>query len=299
MKKLLLIPFFICLFFSIGHTQDWFSANDRWSCNLSGGFAGFYVDFEVYAVADTIIQSHNARKWVVSAGPLSHTPRFTYADGSRAYIFVPHADSFALAYDFTMVVGDTLSFPTYVGAKFTYVVDSIDVVLAGDLYLNRQRVHYVNPNGQPSSWNFDILEHIGMVGLPFDEDYPSCSYPFIPDYDCNSVVDGFDTKFLCFSSVLGNYKPYNGICKLVDTEDPAQTSFSLQPNPAGDSFILKSSDNNSDLLSLRVFDINGQTVCAWATPMDSYSIANLPNGLYLVEAIFENGLRKVEKLIKQ
>ena len=95
MKKLLLLSLFSLFMAATAHTQNWFSAEHRWVFNVSGGFAGFNFDFEMYADSDTLIQGHPSRKWVFhSNGAFTFPPKFTYSDGAKAYYFDTQRDSF-------------------------------------------------------------------------------------------------------------------------------------------------------------------------------------------------------------
>ncbi len=298
MKKLLLLSLFFASLATPAHTQNWFSADHRWVFNLSGGFGGFNQDFEMVAEADTVIQGKTARKWVFHfSGFLQMEPKFTYSDGPRAYSFVASLDSFVKIYDFSLAVGEQLKVPREWGS-FTYKIESIDQVQAGSLTLKRQRVRYIQPDGTPTDWKFDILENAGMVGQPFDVSYPTCSFVLIPDYQCGSVVDGFDIKFLCFSTPSGSFNPFNGSCSVVATNDPPSADVQLRPNPATDYFEIKGSGSGEALQSVVLMDLGGKALRRWETALQRYSLESLAAGVYFVEIRSGSGARAVQRLVK-
>lgn len=298
MKKFRLIVVFIILLATSAGAQNWFSSDHRWVFNLSGGFGGFDEDFEMYAVADTVIQGHQSRKWAFLPNDFVFiSPKYTYSDGPRAYYFQADLDSFVMIYDLSLPVGSMVTIPRYFGS-FTYKIDSIDMVQAGNMMLKRQRVHYINQNGQPSGWNFDILENIGMVGQPFDVGYPTCSFVLIPDYECSSVVDGIDIKFLCFSTPAGSFNPYSGACTVVGTNEAGDKHFSIVPNPAADFFEIQWSSHSATLESVQLMDIGGKTIRHWNGASLICNLQGIPAGLYLVATTFSDGKRVVQKLVK-
>lgn len=299
MKKSLLF-FIACLCLTQqAVSQNWFAPDHRWMFHVSGGFAGLNVDLEMVAAADTIIKGHASRKWVFHSNNLfSFPPKYTYSDGPKAYYFDVASDSFVKIYDFSLPVGAEVHVPKDLGF-FKYKIEAIDTVQAGTLTLKRQRVNYLLQNG-PSGWHFDILENIGMVGTPFDSlDYSDCAFVFIPDYECSSVVDGYDINFLCFSSSNGAFRPGGGgACTLSGAGAPEAADWIAIPNPTDDYLEIVVKNSGQTLRSVTITDVNGQVRCSWAGAQTRYSLATLPSGVYLLQASFGNGYRAVRKISK-
>lgn len=297
MKKLLLLSCLTLLFSTNTRAQNWFAADHRWMYHISGGFAGFDVDIEMTADSDTTIKNLPCRKWrFQSSGIYNIAPQYTYTNGPRAYMYLAQLDSFVKMYDFSLQVGDVLEVPKDYGV-FTYQIDAIDVVQAGGLSLKRQRVHYIDPNGQPSSWKFDILENIGMVGQPFDVNYPTCGFVLLPNEECGSVVDGIDISFVCFSSAAGSFSPFIGQCFLVDTNTPDQVGFQVTPNPATN-YVDIQPDGNMTIQAVQLMDVQGKNVCQWNGDVRQVSLQGVPTGVYLLEVTFSNGARTTKKIVK-
>jgi hypothetical protein len=300
MKKLLVLSLAFFANFSLIQSQTWFANDHRWVFHLFGGFPGYSYNFEMEYEKDTLIHGLSSKKWVFhSGGPFGFLPAFTHTNDKKAYAFHTPLDSFVLIYDLGLSVGDTVVVPWRLG-KFTYRIESIDQVQAGGLTLIRQRVKYLNPNGQPTNWRFDILEKIGMVGLPFDQNHPSCSFVLLSDFECNSAVDGLDFNFLCFSSSQGSFNPYGTDCAVVPVKEPDVRSFTVLPNPASDFFSVQL-DGNTAMHSLRLMGPNGQALRQWSASdlSHQYHIGDIPAGMYLVEGIFEDGSRVVRKIVKR
>jgi Secretion system C-terminal sorting domain len=298
MKKLLLLSLFFATVAAPAHTQNWFSADHRWVFNLSGGFGGFDQDFEMVAEADTVIQGKTARKWVFHfSGFLQMEPKFTYSEGPRAYSYVANLDSFVKIYDFSLAVGDQVKIPKEWGS-FTYKIEALDQVQAGSLTLKRQRVRYIQPDGTPSDWVFDILENAGMIGLALDVNFPTCAFVLIPEFQCGSVVDGFDIKFLCFSTPSGSFNPFNGSCSLVAANDPQNIDLQLKPNPTTDYFEIAGDSNGGTLQSVVLMNIAGKALRCWENAQLRYSLENLAAGVYVVDIRFDNGTRAVKRVVK-
>jgi hypothetical protein len=298
MKKLLIFSLFSLLCTAPTFTQNWFSAEHRWVFNFSGGLLGLNFDFEVTAQSDTIIQGKTCRSWASTVNSFYQlSPKFTYSEGPRAYYFDAQLDSFVKLYDMSLPVGSEVVLPREFG-EFKYIIDSIDTVQAGSFSLKRQRVHAVYPFGQSGDWKFDILENIGMVGMPFDVNYPTCSYVFIPDYDCGSIADGFDIKFLCFSTPTGSFNPFSGSCTVVEAPSPDAGNFSIAPNPTSEFFSIQLDHYSGPIQSVALLGMGGNQLLQWNDAALRYPISEIPSGIYLVEVTFSNGKRVLKKLIK-
>lgn len=300
MKKLLPFLFLIFLCLQGLSAQAWFQPDYRWITRLSGGFAGYNFNFELSFEADTTIHGLPCRKWHTNYNdPHGFTlgPYFTYAVGPRAYCYNEQLDSLVKIYDFSLPVGGQVQFPQQGGGVAAYQIISIDSVQAGNFFLKRQRALYLDANGQPTSWKFDILENIGMVGLPFDMSSSQCAFVFIPNLECSSVVDGFDYSFRCFSSNSGSFHPYSPVCALTETTSPERTGFEVLPNPTSDYFRILV--DKQDVQTVAIRDVCGKTLQSWTGAQERYVVSELPAGVYMVCLKMSNGAFGVKKLVRQ
>lgn len=301
MKKLLLFLILLNHCASSIDAQNWFQSDYRWITHVSGGFAGFDYNFELYFEADTTIHGLPCKKWqtaTTSTYGVWLGPVFTYADGPKAYVYDEALDSLVKIYDLSLPVGAQVQVPRQFGV-FTYQIDSIDQVQAGDFVLKRQRAHYINQNGVPIDWRFDILENIGMVGSPFELTFPTCSFVILSQFDCNSAVDGVDFGFKCFSSNAGSFHPYSSSCVLTDTKTPGEVVFHILPNPANDYFWIWTPMPVSTFRSVDIRDAYGRVLRSWHTAQEQYDISDFPAGVYFVYMGTQDGVSGVKKLVRE
>ena len=104
-----------------------------------------------------------------------------------------------------------------------------------------------------------------------------------------------------FTTYRGNSTDY--IVRLVGNSvlsssdfNTKSLKFSLYPNPTND---LLNVTVESDLKSVEIYSLQGQKVLNTNTNTNTFSIANLSNGLYMVRVEDENGAVATQKLMKQ
>ncbi len=299
-----LFPFFFLLLLpTLAPAQNWLANGQIWTYNLTGGFAGANDFFALHAVADTVIQGQTCKKFGFSGQALWYPEeRFAYADGDRVYAFQAPADSFVKIYDFSLLPGDTVRVPTLQGDLFTYLIENLDTVQAGGLNLRRQQVRYLGPNGIFTNWKFDILENIGAAGQPFADSVPACSYFFLDQFPfCNSPVDGFDLKFVCFRSAAGNFTPYPLDCLLSGTNDPGDAApvVKIWPNPASELVFLKSSLPAGSVRQTRLLDALGRSLQVHAGRPEILHLNGTPAGVYVLVVETVDGQLYSQRLVRR
>ncbi|MFA7445600.1 MAG: peptide-N-glycosidase F-related protein [Flavobacteriaceae bacterium] len=77
-------------------------------------------------------------------------------------------------------------------------------------------------------------------------------------------------------------------------ENPAETTFSIYPNPVSDVFYIESQETLKEVV---VFDVVGQQVIK--TSDDQINTTDLQSGIYFVQVEFENAQKAVRKIIKK
>ncbi len=293
--------FFLAIFSSQLPAQAWFASDHAWTFHISGGFAGINDYFNLEVGADTTINGQVCKKITASGMPFLVVPedRYVYADADRLYAYQVLTGSFVRLYDFTLMSGDTITVPTQFNS-FRYRVDSMTTVQAGPLTLRRQHATYLEPNGDPTTWKFDILEGIGMVGAAFSASAPNCSYFFLDEWSfCNSPVDGFDIKFVCFRSNAGTFSPYGLNCQLVDTDAPETLpALSVRPNPATDQLYLTVEAFPAQARRTVVYNAQGQIIQTHRGLANQLDVSGLMPGLHLVSIELETGQRLVQRFLK-
>ena len=283
------------------NAQNWLANDHAWTFHISGGFSGINDYFNLEVGADTTINGQICKKITASGLPFLVVPedRYVYADADRLYAYQALTGSFVRLYDFTLMSGDTMTVPTQF-SSFRYRVDSLTTVQAGPLLLRRQHATYLEPNGNPTTWKFDILEGIGMVGAAFSASAPNCSYFFLDEWSfCNSPVDGFDIKFVCFRSNAGTFSPYGLDCQLVNTDAPeGLPAFSISPNPATDRLNIIVETLPAQARRTVVYNAQGQIAQTHTGLANQLDVSGLMPGLHLVSIELESGQRLVQRFLK-
>ncbi|MCB0534554.1 MAG: T9SS type A sorting domain-containing protein [Lewinellaceae bacterium] len=301
MKRISLSTLFsLAVFASQLPAQAWFSNNTVVTYEVSG-FFGVADYFNLEVTADTIINGQDCKK--ISAAGMQFnfvaSTQYAYAKSNRVFVYEPVSNTFVKLYDFNLAPGETVLVPSD-ESQFYYRIDSVQAVQAGPLTLQRQRATFLYENGDPSNWSFDILEGIGMVGNPFINGAPDCSYFFLNNWGfCYSPVDGFDVKFVCVQTDAGAWSPYGYNCQLVDTDTPQPLpELVLQPNPATDQLFLSLETSSVQAHRTVVYSARGQIMQTHTGLPSQLDISGLAPGLYLISIELESGQRLVGRFVK-
>lgn len=282
--------------------QTWLAPDHVWTFKLTGGFAGVNLNFNLAVASDTVVNGQVCKKIVATgAGGFLYAPlRFAYASGNQVYAYQEAANTFAKLYDFDLGPGGIVQVPSYFlfGSPFTYRIESVDTVLAaGQLRLRQMAVQL--SNGNPTNTHFEILEGIGMVGRPSQSSVPECSYFFLDQEICASVVDGFDLKFICFTASGGSYSPYGPGCTVSsDISLSYHPALSLHPNPATDRLLVQAADLPAAVRQTKVFDAQGNLLHSENGLPEWVDTAALPAGVYWLSVLLENGRQVAVSFLK-
>jgi hypothetical protein len=295
MQKLLI---FIIFLFSVSQidAQQWLTKDQQWTYHFSGGFAGFNAFFKQKVTIDTVIQNQSCKKIIALNMPFDRPPRFAYELDKKVYAFNEFQNTWVKMYDFNLVPGDIVVVPTFFGSNFKYKIDAVDLVTAGNLTLKRQRVTEVTDDSLVIGIPFDILEYIGAVGKPLDSlASPQCSYFFVDEAPfCQSFVDGFDVRFICYSNGNSNFEPYDG-CTVSGTETaPGDLlKVNINPNPSSD-YMRVSIGKGHQIHNLKLINMNG-AILEEIRDLNSISVemntAVYPSGLYVLMVETDMGIK--------
>lgn len=133
------------------------------------------------------------------------------------------------------------------------------------------------------------------------------------DLSKNKVFESFDTvftfiapkyeKYILYSTYLSHFSAdlYVAIDTLlpnlnVSNASPQKNSFSIYPNPTTGKVFLENLPQQIEAIT--VFDVLGKEVKQFPINLSSFSIANLPSGMYWVEVKTIDGVLGRQKLIK-
>ena len=185
-----------------------------------------------------------------------------------------------LLYDFNATVGDTIH---HSSTLYTIITETYELSDGIRIY------EYINSGDEsfPNISGATIKEGIGSGDGLF------------------AAFDGYFTELICYKSD----GPLDGIacsaCKnyVTDTEDIFITELNvLYPNPAYSQLFIQE-DYADQIERIAVYNIQGQKIKVVVYTQGDYSIdldiLNLPPGMVIFELEFDNGQRKLEKIVVQ
>ena len=133
-------------------------------------------------------------------------------------------------------------------------------------------VSYTEDNG--SSWT--SYSHDGAI-------YPNLLYD----------IDGIDTVF--FISGENGLVAKNQAFVLLDTDEPAASSFNVYPNPMIDRLFIKCEEESN----VTIFSVTGEKLYDEKFVSEAIDVSHLQPGLYLIQITNEQGRKVTKKMIKK
>lgn len=279
----------------------WLQEGQIWQYTITLGFAGS-VEGVAFVESDTIVLGKAVKKVKTQTShPLGWwlmPDRFAYAEGGKVWMYSNKLSDFTRLYDFDLPIGDTLTFPTsYNNSNLRYRIDSTGSSQFSGQVRRFQRVRFISTNGV-SSQQLLIIEGIGLVGNTAQLNFPSCSYFFIDNLQCNGIVNGADMLFKCFYENGYIYGPFSG-CNSVGVQEPdQQPDIRIFPNPATETFQIQL-PVEQESARIRLLNVQAQVLFASTNAALPVSIKNYSKGLYFVEITLKNGTRFIRKLVKE
>jgi hypothetical protein len=293
MKQSLLAFCFAFLGIFFIHTstnaQNWLVPGDRWRFHLSGGFAGFDEEFDLFITGDTTVGGRVCQK-IRSSWPGIQVIDFrkvAYATSDKVFVWMPTRQQFDVQYDMSLSIGDSISiFNEFDATNFRmrYRVAAKGTIMADGQMRRFQDVHVRFPNQPWSTLTYKIIEGIGFVGNPASSEL-NCSFLFLDEAPfCQAAFDGFNIVYRCFASTSGVYAPGSSTCAPTSTQSPdANWSLKIWPNPAQDYLNVEMPDVTSTAsFTIQLVTPIGQLVRTWKTNNRRFPIHDLPNGTYFL-----------------
>ncbi len=204
---------------------------------------------------------------------------------NKKVLFVPAGElNEKLLYDFNLNIGDTIPV-SYLNPGYDCFVNEIDSVLVGNSY--RKRIMF------NCDWNygddFSMIEGIGGMELiePFDQWF---SFEAGSSFTCINIGDTL-------------FYPGGESCDeiIVNINQASRgKDFKINPNPSSGLFWIKSTIENSQSLSIEVYNCYGEKVKQFysAEIITMLDLSILPKGIYLLHCTSEEYVFK-EKIIIQ
>ncbi len=270
--------------------QTWLADGQAWQYEVFGGF-----DFEEWGihelkvVGDTTIQGVDFKK--VVHFPLASAPHTWIAKeaGDAVFVYEPSDGSIVKIYDFSLLPGDTVHL---VGER-KYVISDTGSLLINGFVRRYQEINL--GSGILSGYPFLVVEGLGMVGDPAQENPPQCSYFFLHHDFCGSAWDGWDIGFRCFSSGEIFYDPF-GECSLSQTGQVHQDGLKIFPNPVSSQLTVEV-PGGIPITDGYLYDLQGRLAWSGKPVGAGFSLENVKAGMYFLKIHFENGGRGVAKII--
>jgi Secretion system C-terminal sorting domain len=290
----------ICALFTAApiFAQKWFIPGDRWAYNVTGGFIGIDTTIYLENTGDTILGGRVCQKIVSNGFPNDRYLRCAYGTENQLFVWNRDNGQFSMIYDFSKNVGDSVViYDAYSGQLpvTRYRIIATGSVQAAGVQRRYQDVQLRTPYNTWSTFNYTIIEGIGLVGNPVSSEYV-CSYLFLDETPyCGAVADGFDYRFECFAGNLGVYSTNGGTCSPSDT-DQQLASLSIWPNPARTALTVQLPPSITGATATLVNTL-GQPVRTWNTLDAPLQVGDVPTGMYFlnveIPTIRQRVLRKI------
>lgn len=305
MKTLLfLLASFYCFNLS---AQSWCPPGAEWHYNFGYFAAGGFTRYQY--VGDTIASNINCKKielisYITDGSSLvDTTPVYTlltYSSGDTVYFNGPFntmgpygytTGPFLPYYYFNAHVGDTIAVRTRAS-----VVDSTGFININNQNLRYYVFHILDScnGGYYYGKNQKVIEHIGILNNPLIPEFHPCAsdeyyYYFHCYQDDSFALYSTDTSYACDYLYLG----------ITDLNFEAKLA--LYPNPVVGTCTLNFEGQR--IQKAEVLDATGREVMHLVNNqyISSYTFAadQLPNGLYFIRAVTENGFSGIQKFIKE
>ena len=293
MKKFILTLFGVLLYLSSHSQLNYFFPDSNAYFSVS------YMKF--WFQGDTIIENLQYKKvYAQPNNPIADFSKARYFAAIRedtiaekvycvlgSYEFPPYSTEEYLLYDFSVNVGDTVSFYSLWGfwspSMKTQVVESIDSILIDEHY--RKRINF--PVWHEESW----IEGIGSThGLFFSGAF--------------DMVDGMDyTILLCVHIDDKVIYQIKNDCYIPPWEnridENKKEGFKIYPTIVDD-FLYIETDNNISCFDYQIINLQGQIMDNGVLTSNSIKVANLNKGFYFI-MISNNergGIIKTGKIVK-
>jgi hypothetical protein len=267
----------------------WNFAYDQFCMSFPGG--GFdHIDYSVTITGDTVIGGQNYSKLYtpylqvsVSSGctvPVTAGYQGAFredASAKKVFYVAPGNTTEQLLYDFNWQVGDTIfgALSAFTGSADTVI--SLDSILIGSGY---RKIWTIN-----DWYNVKVIEGIGSIyGLTV----PSPGF----------VTDFPNYALTCFSQDGVTLYPTGStvVCNLITASvEPVSPIYALFPNPASDRFTV--TQGALSIKEVRLLDMTGRCLRIWDPGSDSYSVSDLPDGMYMAELWSFGGSRNCMPLV--
>jgi hypothetical protein len=193
-----------------------------------------------------------------------------------------------LFYDFSLNAGDTMILDNINFGTYKSRIDSIKPYLLNNN--ETTRAFYLTPIDFGNlALNYCIIEGVGSI--------TSFIFPFITEFENNAELRCVkDNGINLFSGPFGGSNTCGGTFVNLKEINKIKYSLDIYPNPSNGKNILISGEK---LSYIEIYNIHGQLVKSIKILNSEVvlNLANQPNGIYFIKALFKNGKVISKKLI--
>ncbi len=286
MKKLLFFLLTFIPLISLSQEQfPVFSGDNYWEIRHSDIFGPpFFMTIKISGDSMINEQSYKMIWWEDESTLLG----FGFDENKKTY-FRPagweQTDDIVL-YDFNLDIGDTFALPVILsGSPFweinfeESIVEAIDSTELNDGSL-RKRYHFSFDNIFDTCHGYGEWTFIDGIG--------SNIHPAYVLFYCFE----FGLELDCFSY---QSQELHGNCLYSSTFETSLSPIEIFPNPVSDELYVK--DLKNEILSLKLFDINGHQVLLEKNG-DYMNLSDLPDGIYFLKVQLNDGSFDIKKIMK-
>ena len=264
-----LISFFFGLMISgFIYSQDYHplvQENNEWNVLMVIGYpydtTYWTMTYKIYG--DTIISNQTYKKvyksWEYEGG--------IREEEQKVWYFSKYGNAETQIYDFTLDVGDTVTF-----LVDPMVVDSISYIeINGE---DRKQIYFSPLLQFIEHWIEGIGSNLGIL------------------QSGSSAIVGWRTWFLCMSEdgELIYMNPNYSSCYLNNTEivEVHNPKIQVYPNPTSGKINIRNSENVK-IESISIIDLNGQNLLEFENDINELDLSGFSKGIYLLKLTYQKG----------
>lgn len=302
MKQLTILFVILSMSSFFGFSQIWVQPNAVWHYDYwTIGWGGFVKiehigDSVIQGKSTMVIESKDYRFFsdqfgqVSSSGPYVMDTNYIYAEGDT--VFYWQNNQFQKMLDFSKIIGESYFIGETAGNNMCSDSSYTEVIGTGTDALGFEFVELNSPDTSEIRLFGQYNTRFGGGQFLFPRDFLTCDPQHIEDY--------YMFTFKCFQDDGMFYNPSGEDCEYLLTHlgitENELPKIRIYPNPADQTL---SFDAKEKIESISIMDIKGRIILNEnSIENNSVNIENLPNGIYLILLIDNNGSQTIQRFTK-
>lgn len=307
MKRTILFLFITAFYLLTVQSQSkWFAPEAVWYYSTPYAYLHSEACTKVEVKGDTLIQGFTCKALLfknTETDRVVSTEYLHFRNDSVLY-YNYYDKSFHTLYDFTAMVGDTVTVhknkfkPTdgFLWSdsidSFQYIISEIDSIQVSETWLKRQKIKPVDHDSWVFASSYDtatyIVEKLGTTGYFFGR------VPYVTMMENIGMLRCYSDQTIQFKN-----PNWDKACDFVNAlVEPQISTIRLYPNPANKEINIESTDNKN-ILSVEIMDIDGR--CLKLTDVNyvktKIDVSNLSSGIYFARIVFSDKTYLTSKFI--